>query len=117
MVDRRRPDASRDEQNFHLPQLIKRNVHKIRRIAQWPYNIGKMITLFKLCHPVCLRADRLKNNRDRSVFFIIVTDCKRNTLSLAVNTDNQKLSGKCSFRHSRSPDLHQVFLRSYELLA
>ena len=103
-------DAARDEHNLFLLQFLDILIYQIRRTSKRSHEICERIPLLQGYHALCGSSHRLKYDRDRTGFPVIITDCERNTLPLLINLDNDKLSRFAILCNTRCLDIHQIDL-------
>ena len=82
-----------DKYDLLFLEFFYRLFAKIGWLAQGANNIRKIVTLFKVLKSESLSSDSLYNYFNCSLFSVIVTNCKRNSLPLCIYADNKKLSG------------------------
>ena len=76
--------------------------YQLRRTSQRSHKVCDGIASFELQQFVSRYTNRLEYDGNRSCFSVIVTDGKRNTLSILVHSENDELSRFAGFCYSRS---------------
>ena len=117
MINRSGSDAARNEKKLLLPKLFQRNIHKVGGISERSYHVCKPVAHLKCCHPHRLRANRLENNGNRSLFLVVIANRKGNSLTLSIRAYDQKLTGERALRDSRCHNVHQIDLGSQKLFS
>ena len=107
-IDRSRADTAGNKDNFFLFKLFDGLIDQIRRTAQRSHKVLKGVPRLQLRHGLGGCADRLENDRDGSLFPVIITDCQRNPLACLVLLDDNELAGLTVFCHPGRLNDHTV---------
>ena len=95
-----------DKDDLKLLKFLNIHFTKFGRSSERSDDIMKRIAFLKFSHHSCRCTDCLKYKNDGSLLPVIITDGKRNSLSVSRASDYYKLTGQTSVRSSLSLNLH-----------
>ena len=80
---------------------------KLRWLSKWSNEIFEIISGFQLGHLSCRCACWLENDCYSTFLCVIITDCKRNSLSDFVHLNDDELTRQTVLSHARSFHIHK----------
>ena len=107
-IYRCRTDTTSHEEDLLCLHLIQRLFYQLGRTSQRTYEIMEVFSLGKLCHQFCTGTNGLEHNGYCSFFSVVITDSQRDTLTLAIHSYDDKLTGFTGLCHSVCFYLHKI---------